>query len=144
MPPDGTLEVTDRVRVPLSEFRWTFVRSGGPGGQNVNKVASRAVLRWKVSDSPGLPEDVCARVRAQEHRRINAAGELILSSERYRDQPRNVADCLEKLRKLLGDAATPPKPRRRTRPTRGSRQKRLQAKSHRSAVKKARQHRGEE
>lgn len=138
MPAEGVLEVTHRIGIPRREFRWTFVRSGGPGGQNVNKVASRAVLRWDLAGSASVPEEVKARLRTQQPGRITREGEIVLSSERYRDQPRNIEDCLEKLRAMLRQAATPPRPRKRTRPTRGSKERRLQTKTHRSAVKKAR------
>src|ERR1700680_1144228 len=90
------LEVNPHIRIPDGEFQWTFVRSGGPGGQNVNKVASRAVLRWNVAASLSLPDEVKARLRAQQRRRMTAGGELILSSQRFRDQGRNIQDCLEK------------------------------------------------
>src|SRR5262249_17694906 len=68
------LVINERIRIPEEEFDWSFVRSGGPGGQNVNKVASKAVLRWDVANSPSLPDDVKARFRAQQHRRITGAG----------------------------------------------------------------------
>ncbi len=132
------LEVNDHIRIPDDEFHWTFVRAGGPGGQNVNKVASKAVLRWDLANSPSLPDDVKARLRAQQQRRINEAGELILTSQRFRDQGRNIEDCLAKLRDLVLAAAFVPRRRKRTRPTRGSREARLQEKRHRSATKKVR------
>src|SRR5829696_4099854 len=101
------LEVTNGIRIPLDEFEWSFARSGGPGGQNVNKVASKAVLRWDVAASPSLPDDVKARLRAQQRRRITTAGELVLTSQRFRDQERNRDDCLEKVRAMVLQAATP-------------------------------------
>jgi len=132
------LEITPRIQIAEGELHWTFVRAGGPGGQNVNKVASKAVLRWDVGRSPSLPADVKARLLAQQHGRITVQGELLLSSQRFRDQGRNIDDCLEKLRDLILRAAIPPKRRKRTRPTRGSQVARLQEKRHRTAVKKAR------
>ena len=138
------LIVNEHIQVPDSEFEWSFVRSGGPGGQNVNKVATKAVLRWNVADSPSLPEPVKARFRAQQRRRITLAGELVLSSQRYRDQERNRDDCLEKLRGWVLQAATPPKPRRPTRPTRGSHERRLQEKRHRASTKTRRRRPAEE
>jgi ribosome-associated protein len=132
------LHVTHRIQIPDSEFRWTFARSGGPGGQNVNKVASKAVLHWNVAITPNLPPDVKERFRAQQHTRINSEGELVLSSERYRDQPRNVEDCLEKLRQLILYATHVPRKRRPTKPTRGSRERRLNAKRRQSARKEQR------
>ena len=132
------LQVNDRISIPDEEFLWSFVRSSGPGGQNVNKVASKAVLRWDVANSPSVPEPVKARLRTLQRRRITAEGELVLSSQRYRDQERNRQDCLEKLREMVLQAATVPKPRRPTKPTRGSREARLRQKRRRSATKSVR------
>src|ERR1700693_1948784 len=95
------LEITSQIRIPESEFQWTFVRSGGPGGQNVNKVASKAVLRWNLAASPSVPEQVKSRLRTLQRRRITTEGDLILNSQRFRDQGRNVEDCLEKLRDMV-------------------------------------------
>jgi ribosome-associated protein len=138
------LHVNDHIRIPDDEFQWTFVRSGGPGGQNVNKVASKAVLRWNVATTPNLPADVKARLRSQQHRRINDAGELVLNSQRYRDQGRNVEDCLEKLRELVLQAVFVPKARKRTKPSRGAREARLREKRRRSATKSTRRRPAEE
>jgi ribosome-associated protein len=132
------LAVNEQIRIPETEFAWSFVRSGGPGGQNVNKVASKAVLRWHLAASPSLPERVKLRLRARQRKRVTDAGELVLSSQRYRDQERNRADCLEKLRAMILDAAFEPKPRKETRPTRGSRERRLAQKRRRAGVKSAR------
>src|SRR5947209_10363583 len=84
------LEITPRIQIAEGELHWTFVRAGGPGGQNVNKVASKAVLRWDVGRSPSLPADVKARLLAQQHGRITVQGELLLSSQRFRDQGPNI------------------------------------------------------
>ena len=130
--------VSDAIGIPEDEFAWTFVRSGGPGGQNVNKVASKAVLRWDLAASPSVPEGVKARLRTLQRRRVTKEGELVLASQRYRDQERNRQDCLEKLREMLLQAAARPKARRPSRPTRGSREARLRAKRRRSAAKAAR------
>jgi ribosome-associated protein len=129
------LDINDQIRIADSELQWTFVRSGGPGGQNVNKVASKAVLRWNLVVSPGVPEWVKSRLRTQQRRRITADGELVLSSQRYRDQLRNIEDCLEKLRAIVRQAAMVPKARKPTRPSRGSKEARLQAKRRRSLTK---------
>jgi ribosome-associated protein len=138
------LEITDKIRIPDSEFKWNFVRAGGPGGQNVNKVASKAVLRWDVARSPSLPADVKARLRMQERRRITSAGDLLLNSQRFRDQEKNRQDCLDKLRDLVRRAATPPRRRKPTKPTRGSRAARLREKRRRSTIKTGRQTPAEE
>src|SRR5438128_5712235 len=81
-------EISQHLRLALSELRWTFVRSGGPGGQNVNKVASKAVLRWNVDASPGLSEEIKARLRSQQKNRLTGQGDLVISSQRFRDQER--------------------------------------------------------
>src|SRR5437588_751518 len=127
--------VTDSITVPDAEFDWSYARSGGPGGQNVNKVSSKAVLRWNVASSSSLPDHVRNRLMALNRKRITTEGDLVLTSQRYRDQERNRQDCLEKLADMVREAATLPKPRRATRPSRGSKVRRLAAKRHRSAVK---------
>jgi ribosome-associated protein len=132
------LEISDRLRIPDEEFSWSFVRSSGPGGQNVNKVASKAVLRWNIAASPSVPDDIKARLQQQQRRRITGEGELLLTSQRYRDQERNRLDCLEKLAGILRAAATPPKVRRQTKPSRGAHERRLAAKKRRSALKSSR------
>ncbi len=132
------LEINANLHIPDDELHWTFVRSGGPGGQNVNKVASKAVLRWNAAGNTSLPVHVKARLVAVEKTRLTAEGDLLFTSQRFREQERNRQDCLEKLRALILRAARPPRPRKATRPTRGSRKARLQAKRQRSALKKAR------
>jgi len=127
-----------RASIPLRELRFQYARSSGPGGQNVNKVESKAILRWNVAGSAAVPEGVRRRFLARYARRIGAEGELVLSSQRFRDRSRNVADCLEKLRAMLEAVAEPPRPRHPTRPTRGSRERRLEAKRHRARVKSGR------
>ena len=140
MADDGEmLTVNPRLRIPLSEFEFTFSRSSGPGGQNVNKVNTKALLRWGVAHSPSLPEGVRARFMAEYHRRITTEGVFMMTSQRYRDAPRNVADCLEKLQALLASVATPPKRRRPTKPTRGSVARRLTNKKEQSERKQQRQ-----
>jgi ribosome-associated protein len=138
------LQITPHLAIPDDEFQWSFVRSGGPGGQNVNKVASKAVLRWPVVASPSLPDEVKRRLLAQQRRRVTVDGELLIASQRYRDQERNRQDCLDKLRALILQAAVRPKVRRPTKPTRGSRERRLQEKSRRAAVKSRRRRPPEE
>ena len=138
------LEVNERIRIPEEEFAWSFVRSGGPGGQNVNKVASKAVLRWDLANSPSVPEPIKVRLRTLQRRRVTNEGALVLSSQRFRDQEKNRQDCLDKLREMVLEASFVPKPRRPSRPTRGSRERRLQEKKRRAATKKARQMPAEE
>lgn len=130
------------IAVPLRELRFEFVRASGPGGQSVNKRATRATLRFAAATSPSLPEDLRARLLAGRTRRLSAGGELVITSQRFRDQGRNVADCLEKLRALLREASVPLRPRRATRPTRAAEERRLRAKRLRSQAKRRR--RGED
>ena len=119
------LRINAQISIPRRELRFSFVRSSGPGGQNVNKVASKAVLRWPAAASTSLPAEVRRRLFARYPRRINDRGELILSSQRYRDQARNIEDCLEKLRTLILSVAKNPTPRKKTRPTKAAREERL-------------------
>ena len=132
------LVVDERITIPLSEFEFEFARSSGAGGQNVNKVSSKARLRWRLFDSDALPPDVAARFRRRFRRRITRDDEFVLASQRYRDQGRNVQDCLDKLRAMLLEVATPPKRRVATRPGRGSRENRLRDKKRRSNIKQGR------
>jgi ribosome-associated protein len=124
----STLRVNDQIAIRRGELRFSFVRSSGPGGQNVNKVASKAVLHWNVAESGALSDEVRGRLLSRERRRINDRGELVLTSQRYRDQPKNIDDCLEKLKALILAAAKRPRPRKKTRPTRSSREARLSEK----------------
>lgn len=145
--PDRELQLTfarrsrgaqEVFRIPYREFQWSFVRSGGPGGQNVNKVASKAVLRWNPAGGASLPNDVKSRLLSQQRNRITAEGDLIVTSQRFRDQERNKQDCLEKLRNMIIQASIMPKPRKPSKPTRAAREHRLQIKRRRSDIKKNR------
>jgi ribosome-associated protein len=119
------LRINSHIAVPKRELRFSFVRSAGPGGQNVNKVASKAVLRWQVRESTAIPAGVRSRLLARAGRQINDRGELVLTSQRYRERGRNIEDCLAKLRNLILAAAIVPRPRRKTRPTKASKEARL-------------------
>jgi ribosome-associated protein len=130
--------VGSRLAIPLRELRFQFSRSQGPGGQNVQKTNTKATLRFNVARTRALPESVRERLVSAQARRINAVGELVLTSQRYRDQGRNVADCLEKLRTILEAASVSPKRRRATRPSRASVERRLGAKRARSEAKRRR------
>lgn len=103
------LVVDSQIQIPLSEVRLRFARSGGPGGQNVNKVNSKVTLHWNVASSSRLPADLRDRFLATYHRRITVDGDVVIQSQRYRDQPRNRADCLEKLRQMILSVRYPPK-----------------------------------
>jgi len=117
-----------RLRVPVRELTIRFVRSSGAGGQNVNKVNTKAVLRWPVTASRALPDDVRERFLDRFASRVTVDGEVVLTSDRHRDQGRNVADCLDKLGAMLDAVARPPRPRKKTRPSRGAVERRLQDK----------------
>lgn len=122
------LVVTNTLQIPDSEFEFTFARSSGPGGQNVNKVNSKAILRWSPATSPSLSEDVRGRFLSRYASRLTVAGELILTSQRSRDQNRNSEDCLERLRGMLLAVTHKPVTRRPTKATRGSHKRRLEGK----------------
>lgn len=132
------LIINHRIRIPLREFEFQYARSSGAGGQNVNKVSSKAILRWNVVASVSLPNDVRTRFLVRHRPRITKNGELLLQSQRFRDQGRNTADCLEKLRGLLLEVATPPRPRKATKPSAGSKGQRLDAKRIHSQKKRTR------
>jgi ribosome-associated protein len=132
------LLVNSRIQIPLAEFEFSYARSSGPGGQNVNKVNSKATLRWPLLGSANLPEDVRQRFLARYRRRVTVEGDLVVTSQRYRDAGRNASDCLEKLRQMLEQVAQPPKRRKPTRPTRGSVRRRLDDKRRRSRKKGSR------
>lgn len=132
------LVINGNIQIPESEITWSFARAGGPGGQNVNKVASKAVLRWNLTANQTLPADVKARFAHLERGRISSEGDVVIQSQRFRDQERNRRDCIEKLLDGLRRAAPPPKRRRKTRPTRGSKEARLENKRRRAGTKVAR------
>ena len=122
------LRINSQISISRSEIRFTFVRSSGPGGQNVNKVASKAVLRWSPAKSASLTDRVRDRLHSQAGRQINDRGELVLSSQRFRDQAKNIEDCLAKLRDLVAKAAVIPRKRKRTRVPKAMREERLKQK----------------
>jgi len=135
------LVVNSRLLIPSKELSLSFARSAGPGGQNVNKVNSKAVLHWNVVNSPSLPAGVKARFIQRFPQRVNHLGEVVLASDRHRDQPRNIGDCYEKLRQLILAVLVAERPRKQTRPTRGSVQRRLQTKRHLTQRKQRRRYR---
>jgi len=132
------IRITDSISIDEGEIDETFVRASGPGGQNVNKLSTSVQLRFDVRHSPNLPNDVRARAERLAGRRLTKDGVLVLIAQQHRTQERNRADALERLVELLQQAAVRPKPRRATRPTRASKERRIDTKKKRGAVKKMR------
>jgi ribosome-associated protein len=136
--------IPPNIHVADDELKFTYVRSSGPGGQNVNKVNSKAVLRWNVAASPGVPDAVRARFLQRFAARLTEAGDLVITSQRYRDQRRNEEDCREKLQAMVTVVARPPKRRKKTKPTRASIERRKEQKRETSHKKQRRRWSGEE
>jgi ribosome-associated protein len=132
------IRVTDRISIDESELVESFVRSSGPGGQNVNKLSTAVQLRFDVRGSPSLPPDVRLRLERLAGRRLTREGVLVILAQRHRTQERNRADALARLLELIGQAAVAPTPRRPTKPTRGSKERRLERKKNRSGIKSLR------
>src|ERR1051325_8083875 len=126
------------IAIPDRELKERFVLSSGPGGQNVNKVASAVELRFDVARSPSLPDDVRQRLRVLAGRRLNKGGVLVLRGNRFRDQEKNRADVRARLADLIARAAIAPKKRKATKPSRAARERRLADKKSRSRLKRAR------
>jgi ribosome-associated protein len=124
--------------IPDAELDESFIQSSGPGGQNVNKVASAVQLRFDVGRSPSLPEAVRAAILALSDTRLDKEGILTITARRFREQTRNRADARARLAELILAAATPPKPRRATRPTWASKKRRIEAKARQGQIKKNR------
>jgi ribosome-associated protein len=132
------IRVTDAIAIDESEITEVFVRASGPGGQNVNKVSTAVQLRFDARGSPSLPEPVRVRLEALAGARLTKDGIIVIFADRFRTQERNRADALERLVQLIRRAAHVPRPRRATRPTAASKERRLKSKSERSGVKKLR------
>jgi ribosome-associated protein len=138
--PPSTIHVNARISISRDELQFSFVRSSGPGGQNVNKVASKAVLRWPVASSTSIPSTVRERFLARYGRRVNDRGELVLSSQRYRDQGRNIEDCLVKLKELVLAVAAPAVVRKKPNPPQRAKETRLRQKRAVAEKKQRRRH----
>lgn len=138
------IKVTDHIWLDEAEVKEEFIRASGPGGQHVNKTSTAVQLRFNVEASPNLPGEVKARLRTLAGQRLTGEGDIIITSRDSRSREQNRLDALEKLVELIRKAAHKPKARRKTRPTKGSKEKRLKEKSQRGAIKKMRRKGGEE
>lgn len=145
-PPEGrtpgasstALQIGANIRIAWSDLDITYSRSSGPGGQNVNKVNSKVQIQWNPSR---LPDAVRERFLAKFGSRIQTDGELLIASQKFRDQHRNLEDCLSKLREMIQSVLIAPRVRRPTKPTRGSIERRIEAKKQQSQRKSSRRQR---
>jgi ribosome-associated protein len=133
------IRVTDSISIDESELQESFVRSSGPGGQNVNKLSTAVQLRFDVRHSPSLPNDVAVRLMRLAGKRMTKDGVLVLIAQNHRTQERNRAEAQERLVDLIRQAAVRPVPRRATKPTKAAKQRRIESKKRRSNVKALRQ-----
>ncbi len=133
------IEITPFIALQDSEVVLSFVRSSGPGGQNVNKVATACELRFDARHSPSLPADIAVRLMKLAGRKLTKDGVIVLSADRFRSQEQNREDAVQRLVVMIREAAKPPPPKRRpTKPTKSSVERRLKSKTVRSGVKKLR------
>ena len=131
------LMITPEIKIPDAELEFTFSRSSGPGGQNVNKVNSKALLRWCIYTST-IPYAVRARFLQRFKTKVSTQGDVLIVSDRFRDRGQNQRDCLEKLKQMLLMVAEAPKPRKKTKPSRTSKEERKVTKRKQSTIKKFR------
>jgi ribosome-associated protein len=132
------IRVTAEISIDEREIEERFVRASGPGGQNVNKLSSAVQLRFDVRGSPSLPADVRDRLERLAGARLTRDGVLVMTAQRHRTQARNREDALDRLVELIRSAAAAPRRRRPTKPTKASRERRIESKKRRSGVKKQR------
>lgn len=143
-PDRDVLSVTPRIQIPHEEFTFEMSRSSGPGGQNVNKVNSKAGLRWRPLESPSLPADVRQRFATRFASKLLTDGSLLITCEKSRSQLLNRVGCLEQLAHWLKEVAVPPKKRKATKPTRASKTRRIADKRRRADTKRLRGRPGDE
>ena len=132
------IRITDSISIDETELEESFVRSSGPGGQNVNKLSTAVQLRFDVRSSPSLPNDVAVRLIRLAGKRMTKDGVLVIIAQNHRTQERNRAEARERLVALVKQAAVKPVPRRATKPTKASREKRIEGKKLRSSIKSMR------
>ncbi len=136
------IRITPSIQLNDEEVELAYIRSSGPGGQNVNKVSTAVQLRFDVSRSPSLPAEVKQRLIRQAGRRLTAEGVLTIEARQYRSQERNRQAAMQRLVRLIQQATVPPKPRQKTKPSRAAILRRLDTKRKRSQIKRMRQDRG--
>ena len=132
------LTVNDKISIRLKEFKFSYARSPGPGGQNVNKVNSKVILRWSLKKTSALPNTVMYRFKQKYSKRITQEDDFVISSHRFRDQARNVADCLSKLRELILAVFDEPKQRKKKKISKAAKARRVESKRRKSATKQSR------
>ena len=132
------LNVSKKISIRLTEFKFSYARSPGPGGQNVNKVNSKVILKWAIHRTKSLPASVKARFLKKYAKRISKEGVFVLTSHRFRDQGRNVADCLSKLREMILAVEPEPVKRKKTKISKGAKKRRMEYKKRKSATKQSR------
>jgi len=132
------MQITPNLTIDNSELEFSYVRSSGPGGQNVNKVATAVQLRFNIINSPSLPADVKYRLVRLVGKRISSSGDLVIEAKRFRSQEQNQADAEIRLANLIRKAHIKPKERKATRPTAASKERRIETKRHRGEIKRVR------
>lgn len=132
------IEIAPGIAIDERELEVSFVRASGPGGQNVNKVSTAVELRFDARNSPSLPDEVRYRLYRLAGSRLTQEGVVVIFAQRFRDQPLNKQDAIDRLVELIRQATERPKPRKKTRPTKASKTRRLESKARRSGVKSAR------
>ena len=132
------IEITDAISLDDAELEFSFIRASGPGGQNVNKVSSAVQMRFDARRSPSLANDVSVRLQKLAGSKLTLDGVIVITANRHRTQERNRADAIERLAELIRKAAVAPIKRRLTKPTKASKERRLESKSRRSGVKSMR------